>query len=213
MTLRNAIESPIHVEGLTASLVKGDAVFAAEVRSLVPPAPVTLAPATPSASGEALVAVVALPSGAAGGPVDASYDALFDLSKATVQPDPQKLWDVILDKSIVTSASRGVSVRLLAATFDPNAAKRIFAAQVEFETGASATFEAPATPPVTPFLSQDVQIAIPLADFVLSRPDAGSYRYRVRTVSAAGIDLSDWQRAASDVLFVVVPQSPQPPQP
>jgi hypothetical protein len=217
MTLRNAIESPIHIEGLTASLVKGDALFAAEVRSLVPPAPVTLAPATPSASGEALVAIVALAGpaagGAAGGPVDASYDALFDLSKATVQPDPQKMWDVILDKSVVTSASRAVSVRLLAATFDANAAKRIFAAQVEFETGASATFEAPATPPAAPFLTQDVQIAIPLADFVLSRPDAGSYRYRVRTVSATGIDLSDWQSAASDVLFVVIPLSPPAPQP
>jgi hypothetical protein len=76
--------------------------------------------------------------------------------------------------------------------------------QVEFESGQTASFEAPATPPATPFLTQDVQLSVPLADSMFRRPSDGKYRYRVRTVTATAIEDSEWKSGSSDVLFVVV---------
>ncbi|HEY0556650.1 MAG TPA: hypothetical protein VGG20_20510 [Thermoanaerobaculia bacterium] len=206
VTLRNAVESPIQVDSLPVTLRQGERTVPARLASADPPLPARLSPATDAAPAGALSLVV-VPAAAGSPPLDATWDAVFDLGAVRVVPDPAAVWYAVLSRGVAGTSERQVRVKLLAATFTGAGAPA--AVQVEFESGATASFEPPTTPPADPFLDQVVEIAVPIRDFIVGPQDPQApkgYRYRVRTVSATGIRTGDWQEIGpTDELYVAVP--------
>jgi hypothetical protein len=171
VTARNDIESPLSVQALDAfvtwngqrcrGLVQGAGLPTA---SLAPGAtiPLTVTPEAPM-------------------PATAAPDVEFIPSSVTSIPDPDAIWDSILDRTTV-DYFRIVTVQAVATLFEPVAgreAERIVSILLEFENGGTGELESTS-------LEAQVRVDYPIDDVVLGRPVPTSYRYTVTVVRADG---------------------------
>ena len=196
-TLTNAVESPVLVNAVDASLMVGG-LEVAGAEAFDKPLPCTLAP------GEAMTVTVspkiALPSPL---PPGVTVQPLLDLSGIKPVLDSARLWDSILDADTAAEARRTVRVKLFPGMFDApsgNAADKAFAIIVQFEDGPSVE--------LTPDKPEgEVKLKGSITDIVLRRPGAGGYRYKCQIIRrAARINDADWRPETTDLL---VPQLPE----
>ena len=144
-TLRNAIESPVHVQSIGGTIIHGDKPIASSVTATSAPVPVDLAPAGSQAAGTLTVTLSPATSdvltniagsllgdllggtkptdtqvaGAlgdlAGQLLDSSCTARLDLGNITVVPDPQATWRTIIADGGAGPLSRAVTLKFVAA--------------------------------------------------------------------------------------------------
>ena len=190
-TVRNAIESPIRINHLTAMLHRGEAMFPGEIRDLS--TPVTLGP------GEeiTLTVVPSAPIVEAG-----SLHAVFDLNGVEVLPDPEKVWNAILDPNLPAEYLRSITVKTFREMFNPSPdqpGNQIMAILVEFERGDTVELNADK-------LEAKAALRLPLSDIILRRvdqeADQGTYRYRVTVIRKEGRSRDEvWKTDRIGILF------------
>ena len=90
-------------------------------------------------------------------------------------------WDVLFDPSVPARFLRPVDV-----VGEPALFQGLGEVTVEFEHGGRVVLSAQAP-------RGQVQVGQPIGDFVLGRPDAGTFRYRLTYDSGAGTVTSDWR--------------------
>ncbi len=205
--LRNAIESPIHVDQISAVVTKAGRALANTMEQVSPGPPEDVAP------GASLTITLQI---AAGESIDNTTKAMFDFGGTHVTPNSKAIWQAIMNNQVVGPVARPVTVRLVASVIAPVAAAAtapstqtpspdaILAVQVVFESGQTATFDASLTPDTGGFINQIVKLAVPIEKFVLHEADSASYRYHVDVVTHGGPKKGDWVTDNADVLFVSV---------
>jgi len=134
VALQNSIESPVHVDALPTVLMTGDQQVPNTVQQIAPALPIDLAPvsadsasdsaATSSSSGQpdsssptpvsGVTVTVQLPQGAA---VDQNSSVLFDYSHTHVLPDPDAIWEAIMENQVVGPVKRSVKMMVFASIF------------------------------------------------------------------------------------------------
>ena len=189
--LTNGIESPVDVQTLDPVIRHGDTEVRTAVREGLPHEDLR-----PGESLE-LVIVPASPL-----PAGADPEVVFGLSGVVVNPDPEAIWDSILDRTTV-EYYRLVSVRVIPpSVFEAVAGKegqQVQSVLVEFEGGG--TTELTGSAPTA-----QARVDYPIDDVVLGRPVSSTYRYTVTVVRANGEQQRDSQprQGSSDILFVSV---------
>jgi hypothetical protein len=167
-TLANVIESPITISRQPAVLSRNGQPCPATVSGADFSSPITVA------SGTALEFLLTPKE-----PLSAGDDlkALLDLSGVTVIPDREEIFKKILDPAVTTFPDK---VHVFTgenrfSTGDPPPAHIV----VEFEGGGAVDLH-------PGHLDDHAEIPKSIADFVLRRSSAGSYKYRLRTVASTG---------------------------
>lgn len=189
--LTNGIESPVDVQTQDPVVRHGDTEVRAVVRSGLP---------HPDLRPGQTVELVVVPAS----PLPAGVDpeVVFGADGVVVEPDPEAIWDSILDRTTV-EYYRLVSVRVIPpSVFEAVAGhegEQVQSVLVEFEGGGTTelTGAAPAA---------QARVDYPIDDVVLGRPVSSTYRYTVTVVRADGDQQRDAQprQGSSDVLFVSV---------
>jgi hypothetical protein len=221
--LRNAIESTIHVDRLGVTLTRNGKSAPSTVQQISPSLPVDLVaagsaatPTTPPASSLTMT-VQAAPDQS----IDDATKVLFDFTGTRVIPDAKAIWQAIMQNQVVGPVTRQITIKLIADLLSPAsaaggttgasatapatpAANALLAVQVVFESGQTASFDGSQSADAVGFLNQKVNLAVPVAQYVLHEADTGSYRYRVVQISRAGQIRGDWITDNTDVLFVSV---------
>jgi hypothetical protein len=167
-TLSNVIESPITVSRQPATLNRNGQPCRATVAGADFTSPITVA------SGSALEFLLTPKEPLSAGD---ELKALLDLSGVTVSPDREEIFKKILDPTL-TSVPDKVHVftgENRFTTGDPPPAHIV----VEFEGGGAVDLH-------PGHLDDHAEIQKSIADFVLRRGSAGSYKYRLRTVPSTG---------------------------
>lgn len=171
VTARNEIESPLNVQAIDATITSAGQT----VRGLVQGGGV---PAESLAPGSTLQFTVrperALPS-------STEPEIEFDLGGVLAIPDPETIFDSILDRTTV-EYFRIVTVKAIATLFEPVAgreAERIVNILLEFEGGGTGELAADA-------LEAKVRVDHPIDDVMLGRPVSPDYRYTVTVIRADG---------------------------
>ncbi len=193
-TLQNIIESPVEIQALGATLVRGRERIPAVINGLDLSQPVQLKP------GEQVAFTVA-PSEAvtASGRVHVEYD----LSGVHVNPDKDAIWKEILDPTTAESYVTTITVKTPASTFAAPAAdpsSQIVSMVVDFDSGVSSELNAN---------KLEVKANLPhqVVNFVLRKTDPGEYRYKLTIVRANGQQSrdADWRPPeTTTVLFPAV---------
>ena len=231
--VRNAIESPIHVDSLPAGLTRAGVTILDAVEQIAPALPVDLVremPVTPASAGTApvtsLTVTLQLPAGQT---ADGSTSVFFDYSGTSVKPDAKAIWQAIMKNQVVGPVARPVTVKLLANVLAPPAVTlakapststtqaapanapaplsedAVLAVQVEFEgQNKTANFENGEVADASGFLNQVVSLAVPIEQYVLHEGDTGTYRYRVNLITPHGKKTGDWTMDTLDDLFLQV---------
>ncbi len=142
--------------------------------------------------------------------LDASCAPLFDFSQVSVTPDPKATWRAIMANGTPSPVSRTVSLKFLAASLaqpttpptgpSPDA---VLAAQVVFQSGQTASFDATQTADAAGFMNQAVKLSVPIEAFVLGDGPTDTYTYRVDTVTPGGIQQGAWTTDNLGVLYIV----------
>lgn len=197
IALTNAIESPVEVSAIKASLL-ARGVEADANASFATPLPQRLAP------GETLTLTVApkkpLPTPL---PQGMTVDPLLDFAGVKVVPDSEAIWTAILDADTAVEAQRTIRVKLFAGMFDApsgDAADRALAVIVQFEGGASVE--------LTPEKPEgEAKLSSPIGDIILKRAAAGGYRYKTQIIrrSSRPID-AEWRSDSADLLIPLLPE-------
>jgi hypothetical protein len=181
-TFRNAIESPVMIRRLSATLSRNLETFPATIRGLDLSNPIRLEP------NQQLSFQVVPVSPITG---EGAVTARFDLGGVEVIPDKEKIWEAILDPSVPGVYLKDIKVRTFTEDYNPprdQPEKQIKLIVVDFEGGTSV--ELSADHPVV----EKVSLRMPLADTVLRKPNAGQVRYKVRVVRLSGITADkDWK--------------------
>jgi hypothetical protein len=188
VTITNAIESPVDIQTLDATITRGSERVRGLLENNVLPCQhllpggavqVTLAPETPMTSST-------LP------------EVAFDLSGVRVTPDAEAIWNSILDRTTL-DCFREVTVKTTAATFTAVAGHedaQIISVLVDFEGGGTAELTAAQ-------LEAKVRVEYPIDDVVLGRPISSTYRYAVTVVRARSQDPKTGPTEGTDPLFYV----------
>jgi hypothetical protein len=142
--------------------------------------------------------------------LDANCAPLFDFSQVSVTTDPKATWRAIMANGTPGPVSRSVSLKFLAAslaqpTTPPTAPTpdAVLAAQVVFQSGQTASFDATQTVDAAGFMNQAVKLSVPIEAFVLGDGPTDTYTYRVDTVTPGGIHQGAWTIDNLDVLYIV----------
>jgi hypothetical protein len=189
--LTNSIESSVDVQTLDPTIHQGNRDIRGTVRQGVPQQDVrpgqtidlVVDPGLPLATGTDL-------------------EVTFDLGGVEVTPDPEAIWDSILDRTTV-EYFRLVSVRVAPPTlFDAvvgREAEQLLSVLVEFEGGGTVELDAATQ-------SAQARVDYSVDDLVLGRPVSSIYRYSVTVVYANREPKRDAQprEGTSDILFVSV---------
>jgi hypothetical protein len=219
-TFRNAIESPVEIHGLSATLRRGEERFPASIQGLDFSSPIRLEPnqelsfqVVPSplvraASVGSVVSVIksaisggAISSGdfavpATKGPLTCEYD----LDDVEVVADKEAIFNAILDPSAAGTYLRAITVKTFKQKFDPpvnDPNNQIISLIVDFESGDSVDLNADN-------LQQVVNLRTPVSDYVLRKVDQGQYRYKLRTVRLSGItEDPDWRTDNRSLLLAI----------
>jgi hypothetical protein len=192
ITLTNAVESPVQISSLNASLlIRGMEVGAAARADAT--LPMQLAP------GESVALMV---SPLKEPPNNAEVEPMLDLSGVKPLLDSEKLWAAILDADTAAESKRTVRVKLFPGMFDApsgNPADKAFAVLVQFDGGPSVE--------LTPEKAEaEVKLASSVSDIVLRRASAGGYRYKCQIIRrSARLADSEWRSDTTDLLVPLLP--------
>jgi hypothetical protein len=171
VTIANAIESPVRIEALPATISRdGQKATAAVAGSSFP-----VERLDPGATLNLSVR--------ADTPLDGTgaAEVAFNLSAVTVLPDPALILDSILDRTTLQYFDT-ITVKAIAGLFTPiegRPADQIVVILVEFEGGGTAELNGST-------LESQVRIDYPIDDVILRRSVDTSYRYTVTIVRADG---------------------------
>lgn len=192
ITLTNAVEIPIQISSLDASLlIRGMEVTAAARADGT--LPMQLAP------GESVVLMV---SPLKEPPGNAEVEPMLDLTGVKPLLDSEKLWAAILDADTAAESKRTVRVKLFPGMFDApsgNPADKAFAVIVQFDGGPSVE--------LTPEKAEaEVRLTSSISDLVLRRSSAGGYRYKCQIIRrSARVADSEWRSDTTDLLVPLLP--------
>jgi hypothetical protein len=194
VTMVNAIESAVEINRVTAEFRSATRAIAADVTGLAESAATRIEPG----ASLALRIVARTPL-----PPDEAFEPALRLVDASVKPEPGQVWQAILDPTTSADLSRTVRVKGFAAMFDPPADRpgdAAVAVVVEFADGTAVEL-GPGK------LEAEARISQPIADLVLRRGGAATYRYRCRVIRRSGQVVSpQWIDDSIDLLFPVLPQ-------
>jgi hypothetical protein len=193
-TVQNIIESPVEIQSLGATLVRGRERLPAVINGLDLSQPIEIKP------GEHITFTVA-PSEpvSATGPVHVEYD----LAGVHVNPDKDAIWKETLDPTTAESYLTTITVKTPASTFAVPAAdpsSQIVSLVVDFDSGVSSELNASR-------LEAKADLPHQVANFVLRKADPGEYRYKLTVVRANGQQTRDsgWRPPeTTTVLFPAV---------
>jgi hypothetical protein len=188
-TFTNAIESPVRIERLNATLHRSND-LSTEARAVIRDEalqplslPITLAPG-------AQLRLVVTPESTIGGA--GPLDAVFDLLGCAAVPDPALVLDTILGDAVTASRAMPVEVKLPRAVFgnqsDPGGA--LYAVSVRFagrgQFGedldvdfAADTADQPTGSTTSSIITRIATLYMPARAFLLRQPEAWSYGYSV----------------------------------
>jgi len=189
VTLRNAIESPLQINQLSAALARGTAQVDGVIQGL------NLNPAPVLQPGETLTFVVAPAAPLAGA---GEVTVLFDLDNVHSLPDREKVLAAILDPSTPNEYCQPITVQAFSPIFavpDGHPELQVNAISVQFERGDTVQVDANN-------LISEAMVRLPISDYVLNKSDQGQYRYK-QTVVRNGIPKPDsqWRTDSSTILY------------
>lgn len=171
ISLQNAIESPIRINVLDCMLHRGGNTV--EVSILDPTLPVeSLGPGS-------VVEFKVVPQNSLLG--SGTTQVEFSLEHVVVMPNPDAIWDTILDRSTVEYFDT-ITVKAIANLFQPipgRESEQIVAILIDFEGGGSGELNAGQ-------LEAEVRIDYPIDDVILRRNINTTYRYTVTVIRANG---------------------------
>ncbi|MBE9009634.1 hypothetical protein IQ250_05385, partial [Pseudanabaenaceae cyanobacterium LEGE 13415] len=170
VTLKNAIESPIRINSLSARINTNLQVQAA-ITGLA--FPIDLAPG-------AFINLTVNSSI----PLNNSSQAVFDLSGVDVVADREAIWNSIVRLDSTATYKRKLEVRTVNAIFGD----RIAAISIDVKSGTSITFLRDATPDR---LVIQTDLITPVRDWILNKVDTGSYNYRSQVILSNGTSVED----------------------
>jgi hypothetical protein len=136
----------------------------------------------------------------------ASVELVFDLTGVVVHPDPEAIWNAILDRTAV-DYFRMVTVKVLRLLFDAvpgRETEQIRVIVVEFEGGTSA--ELTPTAGTDTFVTAVGRVDYPIDDVILHRSTGTGYRYTRTVIRANGQQQRDPQpvTGTGDTLYLDV---------
>jgi hypothetical protein len=189
ITARNEIESPLSVQTIDASVTLGRERRRGVVQSTALPCASLLPGGT--------IQFAVTPEGP---PVaSATPEVALDLGGVTAIPDPEAIWNSILDRTTV-DCFKIVTVKAIKTLFDPVAgreADQIVSILLEFEGGGTGELNAGV-------LEAKVRVDYPVDDVMLGRPVSSAYRYTVTVIRADGHqDRDGAPRESSSATFFV----------
>jgi hypothetical protein len=181
-TLQNVTESPVEIQSLQATLIRGQERLAANIEGLDLSQPLQLAP-----GDQVALTVVPADEIKPGGVLHVEYD----LSGVHAAPDKETIWNAILDPSGAQNYLMSITVKTPASTFSipaGHAAQRVVSLVVDFDSGVSVELNANK-------LEAKVDLPQPVTDLVLHKENSGTYRYKVNVVRANGEQSrdADWR--------------------
>lgn len=194
VTLKNAIESPIRINSLSAKIntnlqVQATITGAAFPIDLAPGASVNL---TINSSI----------------PLNNSSQAVFDLSGVDVLADREAIWNSIVRLDSTATYKRKLEVRTVNAIFGD----RIAAISIDLKSGTSVTFLRDAAPDR---LIVQTDLITPVRDWILNKVDTGSYNYRSQVILSNGTSVEDtsgqWRSESREPLWVTAEKLPPLP--
>jgi hypothetical protein len=191
VTLRNEIESPLSIQTLDATITRDGR----RVRGLIQG---TSLPRERLLPGETMQLALSPEA-----PIDAGSqpEVTFDLSGVAVIPDPEAIWNSILDRSTL-EYFKIVTVKAIPTLFNAvvgREAEVILSILIEFESGGTAELNADS-------LEAHVRVDYPIDDVILGHAITASYRYTVTVIRKNGQqDRDPLPRSQSaDVFYVSV---------
>lgn len=189
-TLRNATESPLRIEVLLVWLTRGGAKVVGEITDLDLSTPIVIEPT-------ASITITIRPTQPL--PGQEALDAIFDLSRVRSQPDPQKILASITDQSVLPEARRRITVVTAPDVFADKATPEtsISYLGVEFLGGTQVLLRANE-------VQKEVDVPVPLVDWLLKRDTEGIYTYRkvIGFKSGNTSQPSAWTRSDLGILSV-----------
>ena len=191
VSLTNAIESPIRINFLEASIGRGEQVVNASIEGPVFPIE-SLAPG----EGVEMTVIPQTPLVGSGTP-----EVTFSLEGVTVLPDPETIWDSILDRSTI-EFFRTITVKAISSLFGPISGRendQVAVILVGFEGGGTAELTASQ-------LEAQVRIDYPIDDVILRESIDTDYRYTVTVIRVDGRQERDLEsrQGSTDLLFVSI---------
>lgn len=195
--LTNAIESPVVINNLSASLSNGEEEFAAILQGIsFTPAPVVKPGETISF---VIVPTVPLATATEG---NKTLDAVFDLAAIQVQPNKESVWNAILDPNTPAKYEKKIQVKTFKQLFDApagSADKQILTIILDFEGNDSVDLSAEK-------LETEVTLRLPISDYILKRTDSGIYRYKITVIRLKSRTKDeDWRTDTTGILFPDIP--------
>jgi hypothetical protein len=186
--LNNEVECALVVRHLDAVVSADDAISVKPVDAMNGAYPVQI---PPSKSAEFRLPHASPPSITA-----------LDLSDVSGTPDKDTIYNLILDASTPPAFMRQITVKTFDRTFKAaadNPQNQVMSVVVDFEGGV--TVELTADRLEVP----NVNIPVPVANFVLGKEESQTYRYKLTVVRLSGVTPDkDWRSGESGLLFVVV---------
>lgn len=171
VSLMNAIESPIQIDALDASVSRGGHVSNASIQGLAFPVE-NLAP------GSTVQMTVVPPTPLTGSGIP---EVNFSLEAVQVISDPAAIWDTILDRSTLEYFDM-ITVKAIPTLFEPIPGRendQIVVILVDFESGG--TVELTKNNP-----EDEVRIDYPIDDVILRQRIDTAYRYTITVIRADG---------------------------
>lgn len=191
--LRNAIESPLRIERLSAGLLIDGTETKGAIRDVALPVG-RLAP------GEELTFALVPERMPAEG---TAAELLVDRDGIAVVPDPEAIWNAI-QVAYTAQYQRVITVKTLAAIFqsppEQPEEERLGVIVVELKQGDGAGVTVELKPDA---LEAQVPLKFPIGDVVLGRPDGGEFAYRVMAVRLGGATQTEWKTKSGSLLFIL----------
>lgn len=181
-TFKNAIESPLRINSLDADLQSGS-LSKAQIVGLS--LPVSLNP------GEGVqFAVMPSPPSTLQGEVH----AIFNMEGVQVLPDPNAIWDCIIEKNLSSAPKTIVANTYIFKS--PEASKDIIALIVDFKTGESVELNEKTD-------TTQVTLNLPVKDRILGLANTGAYSYRVTVIHKDVTEYTGpWKTETTDKLRI-----------
>jgi hypothetical protein len=191
-TFKNAIESPVQINSLSAILARNLERFPATIQGLDFTQPIRVDP-------KAEISFKVVPTSPIAG--EGALTAKYDLSGVEVLPDKEAIWNLVLDPSTPGVFIRPIKVKTHKQRFDPPPQQpdnQIMSLVIDFEDGNSVELNADN-------LEEDVGLRMPVGDFILRKTDARQYRYKVRVIRLSGTTGDqNWKTDDTGILFPTV---------
>ncbi len=195
LRLRNAIESPLLIERLGASILAGQTELAA-VLTPSSPLPLILPP------GESMNVAIEASGGVPADLAGETLEPLIDVDGVHAQPNRELLIAAIIDDTATVEAGRTITLKLFPAMFDApsgDPAEKALAIIVHFQHGMAVE--------LTPdSLERQVRIASSLKDILLPGSAMDGFRYKTEVIRRSSRPVHpDWQTASSNLLVPLLP--------